>query len=805
MENFETFKLDQTGQQTQEILDQVSTNTADIAQLRALYEALTQSEPIIIQPSDTWPVADPQENVIYRVIDRVNTPPQSYSDYMWNGTAMVLMATYNNSIDNEPTPGSNNLVKSGGVAASIVFDISAYHATGSTLATYADLASALGSDGANVPASVRKGGMSVKFVRSNDNTYVQYRLMSDSFNTTVANWQGVDDEPAAGSNNLVESGGIIFYPTLDYGYNKIVGEIALIGCDITPDLVLYRDSNDLYAQFYDGSTLIGNVSFYNGCESGEIRKASINSQSFVGEIYAILSDKSLISSLSNGANRRVKLSKQCHNISYSKRIGDYLNSLRYVNNFFYDKSVIKEIYVKSSASGIKCRWYVEGTYKTLQFFNSDNSVLDYFNESDLVSYSYAKGANGIVEVIFGDISSLLALGHTTKNYTITDVCKEIIQSPTLYSKSTIIKVSESNIANPIKEMYLDSNDAILYGRFYYYDGYKSLQISTTSSFTSTSVITEFVLNKTGFIEDLNKYGCIFIDNIDYSQTSAVFKLNDTVKDIFNSPNIFTYLGKTITVTKTGRHSNLIAAILQAEQYENAIVKVEDGIYDIIADMKEIYGNDYFDNYTHTDVHSGGVELKNNIKIIFTAQAKVVCNYEGDNTQVMQYFSPFIGGYKGFTLENLDISASRVRYCVHDDNGWFNSPYQNNYINCKMYLDNRQNTAWRSNSCIGGGFGKSGIINIISCEFETEDTGIAFNTPVSYHNSSVADAQSYVYLRDCYFKQDNTFRISYYGVSNKMSTAKVCGCSFGAQPFVSSEAGATNVNVELIEWNNEIRS
>ena len=32
--------------------------------------------------------------------------------------------------------------------------------------------------------------------------------MSDSFNTTVANWQGVDNEPTAGSNNLVKSGGV---------------------------------------------------------------------------------------------------------------------------------------------------------------------------------------------------------------------------------------------------------------------------------------------------------------------------------------------------------------------------------------------------------------------------------------------------------------------------------------------------------------------------------------------------------------------------------------------------------------------
>lgn len=54
--------------------------------------------------------------------------------------------------------------------------------------------------------------MSIRFIQgsvpNSDNKYVQYRLMSDTFNATVANWQGVDDEPTAGSNNLVKSGGV---------------------------------------------------------------------------------------------------------------------------------------------------------------------------------------------------------------------------------------------------------------------------------------------------------------------------------------------------------------------------------------------------------------------------------------------------------------------------------------------------------------------------------------------------------------------------------------------------------------------
>mgnify|MGYP002853860318 CR=1 FL=1 len=38
--------------------------------------------------------------------------------------------------------------------------------------------------------------------------YVQYRLMNTAWSTVVGDWQGVDDEPVAGSENLVKSGGL---------------------------------------------------------------------------------------------------------------------------------------------------------------------------------------------------------------------------------------------------------------------------------------------------------------------------------------------------------------------------------------------------------------------------------------------------------------------------------------------------------------------------------------------------------------------------------------------------------------------
>lgn len=78
----------------------------DISELQQAYAALTQSDVEVVASLP----ASGQPNTIYRVVG-----VSDYSDYMWDGTTWVLMATYNNAIDQEPTEGSPNLVTSGGV------------------------------------------------------------------------------------------------------------------------------------------------------------------------------------------------------------------------------------------------------------------------------------------------------------------------------------------------------------------------------------------------------------------------------------------------------------------------------------------------------------------------------------------------------------------------------------------------------------------------------------------------------------------------------------------------------------------
>lgn len=113
-------------------------------------------------------------------------------------------------------PSSNEYVTQaseigyGGIPAAcgLIYDISVAHAVNNVPAQYKSLSAALGTNGANIPQDVRRGGMSIKFIQSSDNKYVQYRLMADAWSIKVADWQGVDVTPTFLSRNIVESGGV---------------------------------------------------------------------------------------------------------------------------------------------------------------------------------------------------------------------------------------------------------------------------------------------------------------------------------------------------------------------------------------------------------------------------------------------------------------------------------------------------------------------------------------------------------------------------------------------------------------------
>ena len=256
----------------------------------------------------------------------------------------------------------------------------------------------------------------------------------------------------------------------------------------------------------------------------------------------------------------------------------------------------------------------------------------------------------------------------------------------------------------------------------------------------------------------------------------------------------------------GDYTSLLEGILYATESMYSTVYVRAGDYDLVSEFEDYYGSDFFANYSSSDVK--GIILKNRVSVIFDTMAHVTFNYTGDNDNVKSLFSPFNSGIYGFILDNLHLEASNCRYDVHDERASNTDGYKNVYRNCSMYLDNSGNTGWGSKQCIGGGLGTNGDILVENCIFESvgiPDTGYGI---VSWHNSAAGDAKSNIVITGNYFKGKGTFRLTWYGNSTDITTALVSNNSFGSaiQSIAETSDGTSpNVNTEIIEWNNVIRT
>lgn len=248
---------------------------------------------------------------------------------------------------------------------------------------------------------------------------------------------------------------------------------------------------------------------------------------------------------------------------------------------------------------------------------------------------------------------------------------------------------------------------------------------------------------------------------------------------------------------TGDYTNLATAISEATRRMDAVVYVGAGTWDILEEL----GQEYLANVSASQ---SGIVLKNRVHVICSSKAYIKCLYSGSDTNVISWLSAFNAGKYGFTLENADIEVANVRYCVHDERNADTDHYDNYYINCRM--KNTNQVSGSLSQCIGGGLGYDGHIIIDGCTFENplrENYGI-----VSYHNAhgAATDSRSLIEVKGCYFYGKNTFRAGYYGNTTSITQCLVHGNSMGAAPYVTQEdTSFTNVNMEIIAWNNEIRS
>ena len=232
---------------------------------------------------------------------------------------------------------------------------------------------------------------------------------------------------------------------------------------------------------------------------------------------------------------------------------------------------------------------------------------------------------------------------------------------------------------------------------------------------------------------------------------------------------------------------------------NSIVYVDDGVYDLCEEFSEEIANKRSSQY--------GIKLANNVHVIFSSGAKVkaLCDVVHNNIEVC--FAPFYCDKDSdFTLENLDIESKNTRYCVHDECGGETGNYTHKYINCKMIHDNTGSYSTRFPQCIGGGLGQHMYIDIVGCYFKSKVCESSKKPLVSYHNNADSNSKSNINVRNCYFDDLGTFRVTHYGTSTDVSEAIINNCSLGTQAYIEHEDGTTgNENMKLISYMNEVRN
>lgn len=292
---------------------------------------------------------------------------------------------------------TNSIAKQG------IYDVSA-HNNG---AVFESLSNLLNNANLNtlIPVSVRCGGMSIRFIQgsvsNSDNKYVQYRLMSDTFNTTVSNWQGIDDEPTAGSKNLVKSGGVFkaipfFNDYSSENVNVPAGSVAT-----------FNDVFDIKA----GSYLICSIEGNTGS-----KYISLRDSSGVTEENAII--------YNNGINGTiiVKVLKDCTGFhiyggSTNSSCKIKIASIKYENKIF-SNSFDKVLYSD----------YVEKDEGNTYFSNSFEQV----NEGEIISISVRRT---------GSLTNELYLGLLSGDTTVQEDLLKIW--PNESEKTIIVKVNKS--------------------------------------------------------------------------------------------------------------------------------------------------------------------------------------------------------------------------------------------------------------------------------------------------------------------------------------------------------------------------
>ena len=189
-----------------------------------------------------------------------------------------------------------------------------------------------------------------------------------------------------------------------------------------------------------------------------------------------------------------------------------------------------------------------------------------------------------------------------------------------------------------------------------------------------------------------------------------------------------------------------------------------------------------------------------IEINFSAGAKVVAHYTGNNDDVKTYFSPFACGNDSI-IDGLVLDCTNLRYGIHPD---FRDARDFNSLtikNCDLRCYRSFDSSIDNNCAIGAGFPLHGSWNIENCVFRSDTS----NRVLRIHNNANVGAKSIVTIKNCYIEGNGHIEVNSYGSSTEKSISIITGCSWINPATTSRETESSNDNIEFLSFNNETRS
>ena len=595
--------------------------------------------------------------------------------------------------------------------------------------------------------------------------------MSDTFNTTVTNWQGVDDVPTAGSNNLVKSNGI-FFKLNEYSGNDIVGTVGknllnpnpkgkIVGyyCDINNGNLVASEEWATYpvkvkpnTTYYLCSRSAGGIQgircFFT--ENGEFISGTFNPSAFTTPsdcAWVLYSSKGDVSEkqIQEGTNFSFEYYKNAinenqivesafdsvptENSNKLMRSGAIFNA----EKKFPKLSPGKNLYKKNSAVTQKYVLYTKGSINSAEHYQYVQIPV-----TPETQYTIS-GAGNEIQVAFFNTDTV-----ATSNYI----------SGTLINGTSTITTPQGCVMMTVSNNMNSSDTA---------------QVEVGGAASPYGEYREYI--SPSYIEKAS----IPQDRIDgYTE----------------------HLNLVVDINGGGDFTSILDAIRYMASHGKGTILIKSGTYDLEAEYKATFGNSFFEDYSGIYGRGSddiGYYLRPGMNLIGEGVVGLVFQYAGDNDYVHQSFS-IINTTCNNRVENLTLVSDNIGHCryhIHDDFA-YDSP---SYAGTNIFKNLMFEGATHYNTSIGCGMGVANTYIIENCYFDATTP----TTSISYHNSlNGVNAMNKLFISNC--KGPGRCIVRPLGSSTNITKCVVNNCEFSEIVKEMHPQGTVD-NMELIKFNN----